>query len=277
MHATDLPHSASLPPPSNRAWTAAEKKSLLALLLKLSAEVEHDVDIAKGEWAGLAGRLGTQKAVERYQRAAHYAEDQESEALSYRQWLLRVVKGYYRYHDDINGQLETPDGALPALQPKIEKMAYRGYLRVFHYPPSPDHKQMIVSATLQALAESYYYDVALDPWLYRTSYRIILNDLRQVMRENAVDDIEQVTPGALPARSRDDVEAILLRNRLLAAIEEVSNQRYRVVLLLVYIYQLNNTELAAFFGVTVPRVTIWLARARAALRKIYRSDDDDPA
>jgi DNA-directed RNA polymerase specialized sigma24 family protein len=68
----------------------------------------------------------------------------------------------------------------------------------------------------------------------------------------------------------------LQREAILDAIRKISNRRYRIVLLLIYLYELDNTELAAFFGVTVPQITTWKSRARKALREHYTSPHTSP-
>lgn len=231
-------------------------------------------DIDETHWAALGQRLATEKGVERYHTAVAYARKQNESELAYRDWLARVVAGFQRHHAEVFGTLDTPAGPLPALNQRLMVMAFSQYHKVFKQPPSQDHQQQIVSAVLEALNTHYWFDVALDAWLWRTTHRVVVTDLRDVIRHNTLE-FDQVEPFTFAGDSIDDV---LLTDAFLSAIQDVANQRYRVVLLLLCLYQLSNAELAVFFGVPVPRAAVWLSRARAAFRQVYqrqqRGDSD---
>lgn len=265
MLPSDSPLPVSLPPPFTRPWTAAEIESLLALLAALRAAAPPASDIAEARWAALRQRLATEQGTDRYRAAVAFASKQEEGDLTYQDWLARVVAGFYRHQAEVFGVVDTPDGLAPALSKRLATMAYHQYHKVFKYPPSLDHQLQIVSAVLEALNTHYWFDVALDAWLWQTTRQVVITDLRDAIRNHTLefDQAEQLDPASDPAGHVLHTEAFL------SAIQEIANQRYRVILLLLYIYQLNNAELAAFFGVPVARAAVWLSRARTAFRAVY--------
>lgn len=182
--------------------------------------------------------------------------------------------GFQQYHPLIAGSIETPEGSQPALWPILERTVTANYRRIFHRYPSPDQREIIISRVFLSLSESYFYDTALEPWLWQTTRYILLTEMRDIATDTAFS-LDAIPPHHTPAESRDITSEYILHEQIREAIRKVNNQRYRVILLLLYIYQLDNPDLASFFGISVSQATTWISRARKALRQANQMDDSE--
>lgn len=219
--------------------------------------------------AYLLPRLATSRGVERYHTARDYGWKHSQEDLSYRDWLRRVVSGFERFHRRIEAATEPqPDGG-PSLHALIGQFVDRNCLKILHQIPDSERRADLIADVYLSLSQNFFYDTELEPWLWTAAYHHVLLELRQRYRE-----VGNVALDAAPFEfdlSSDwhFTESSGVRQTLLEAIRTVDNRRYRVILLLILLYDLDNTQLAAFFGVPVSRLTTWLSRARSAARQRY--------
>lgn len=162
----------------------------------------------------------------------------------------------------------TPDGDKPQLYEHLLTIAGQSYRKLTDRPATVEQCEDLASLLLLCLIEDYYFDAPLDRWLWRTARNLVLSELNDPNNElgSSLDDI--VAPGS----DFDAVEWYLAHDAIRRAIRKVPYRPYRIILLLLYLYQIGNTELAAFFGVPIPRVTTWLSRARSALRQAYQNE-----
>jgi RNA polymerase sigma factor (sigma-70 family) len=265
MPTSSWPAPFPFPPPIDRSWSAKESQYLEQIVRewfgiesKLQAADHYAID-------SLIKRLATPRGVQRFEVAARYARDKNQATLSYTEWLEHVLEGFQRYHPQIIAQQETPEGPAPALQPTLVRFATSNYHKIFKRHPSPDALDDLIARVLLSLQEDYFFDVALEPWLWQTTRNLVLNDIRREHKGHtiALDEIAEPYFSVAPG---DFVQTHIRNDLLCKAIKNIHNQRYRIVLQLIYVYRLNNTELATFFGVSVPRATTWLSRARSALK-----------
>jgi len=257
------------PPPASRSWTPQEYLYLIELLQWRLQEKILPERIAQIDIVALAKKLATVKAVKRFRRAQVYTLKKENRELRFIDWLDRVIQGYLAYIDVFHQVIITDEGETLALKNTSQGIVSSAYNKVHQRRPTPEQREEIIARLFLVLIEDYFYDVGLNAWLSTTARNIIISEARQ--NAPIVDETElNIEIAVTTGYSSDDlIDAHILHEALLEAIEKINNRRYRVVLLLIYIYQLNNQELAAFFGVTVPRATTWLSRARRALRGHY--------
>ncbi|MCO6449709.1 MAG: sigma-70 family RNA polymerase sigma factor [Caldilineales bacterium] len=264
----------NLPPPSDRLWSPDEQNNLYELIREIIESVPEVRDISEAETQWITRKLASQKAVRRYQRAEAYARQQNAALLSYSAWIQKVVIGYHMYHPLIASAVETDEGPRPALQQLLDQTVYRNYQKLYGRYPTPDERELVVGRVFLGLSENYFYDTPLAAWIWRSTRNILLGDIRDPFSGNT-QSFDEVQPAKTPISTGEFSQHYVQREAVLGAIKQVRNQRYRVILLLQYTYELDNSELAAFFGVEVARATVWVFRARRAFRNIYSADGNN--
>jgi len=222
-------------------------------------------------------KLATPKAAKRFHRVQNYERETFDREITYIDWLDRVLAGYASFSRTLDLTETTPEGERYQITQTLSEIIGHVYFKQYKSPPPPDHREELVGALFLALVESYFYDTEFKPWLWTTARNIILSAERSPappVIENELDI--EIAPSAAhldPGASWLDLQ--IQSEAILGAIRKIPNRRYRIVLLLVYLYDLDNTELAAFFGVTVPQITTWKSRARKALRSYYTPPHQD--
>jgi len=266
MPSSPWPAPFPFPPPADRLWTN-EESQYLDRIVQWRLENKRELkDIDQDAFDSLIKRLATSKGVKRYEAAVRYAWKENEKTLSYLVWLDEVLEGFFLYYPQITSQQETQEGSTLALQPTLARFATNNYQKIFKCYPTPDVLDDLIARVLLSLHESYFFDVALEPWLWKTTRYLLLNDIRGAPNNSPIS-LDDITDPHVPSVPADFAQNHIRHDLLCEAIKDIRHQRYRIILQLIYIYQLNNTELAAFFGVSVPRATTWLSRARSALKK----------
>lgn len=256
------------PPPADRLWTNAQKQHLLQLLRAHWSKLPDAGDISDRDLRSLVDKLSTPKAVRRFEHVARYVAEHEQRPLSYTEWLDRILQGFVDFNTTFLAVHATPEGDRSQLYEHLLAIAGQSYRKLTGRSATVEQCEDLASLLLLSLIEDYYYDVSLDRWLWRTARYLVLSELR----DHNNDPSASLDTIAMPDKTPDPVEWYLAHDAIRRAIRKVPNQSYRVVLLLLYLYQMDNSELAAFFGVPIPRVTTWLSRARAALRQTYQDE-----
>lgn len=261
------------PPVTQEVWASDEIEYLQSLLYELAFTVADSEQATAAMVSYLTPRLSGRRGVERYHAAKDYHLSQNQAELSYRDWLKRVVNGFERYHFSIEHANELrPDGR-PSLHSLIGRFVDRNCIKVFHRQIDAERRSDLIGDVLLSLTQNYFYDTELEPWLWTTAHNHVLLELRQQRRDSGMVSLDaaEFDPDLPDNQHPFDVSDV--RQNLLDAIGDIENRRYRVILLLIYLYDLDNTQLAAFFGVSVARLTTWLARARSAARQQYEKSD----
>ncbi len=256
------------PPTPSENWNATAK-GYLAALIRGRLRGCSQANVKESDVAYLVEKLATPKAVRRFYRVQKYEQHANQQEISYLEWLDRVVHGYMAYSAKWQRSREEGHENVMTL---IHRIVSSTYVRLAHRHPPPDLREELAARLSLALLENYFYDTELEPWLRQTAQNIIKDDIRKIIP--LIDDIE-LHP-ELPQRDRsgeDWLQAHIQREMLLEAIRQISHRRYRVILLLIYLFDFTNGELAAFFGVSVPEATTWRSRALQALRKKYPPDE----
>ena len=269
------PPSFPFPPTPSENWNATAKQYLAELIRwrlqicsKTNLTTERDV-------AYLAERLATPRAVRRFNKVQKFAKDTDQKEITYIEWLDRVVNGYLSFSAmfSLNVGAEE-DHHHQAIYQVIHQTVNGAYLKLSHQRPTPDLREELSAKVSLALVENYFYDTELEPWLWQTARYIILDYIRKIpptISEVELDiDIQSLAPQN--QSGQEWLSSQIQRETLLEAIRQISHRRYRVVLLLIYLFDFSNAELAAFFGVSIPEATTWRSRSLRALRKQYPSN-----
>jgi len=259
------------PPHPQQIWTPEEKFYLSKLVLWRLDQIAPSV-LSADDIGWLIDKLATPKAVKRFHRVRDYEFTNSNTEITYVDWLDRVLSGYVSFIQILNHRISTAEGEHYQIYQTLQEIVSRSYRKHFNTYLPKDKREDIVAKLFLAIVENYFYDNNLDQWLWRTAQNIIFSSERRPMQsdDNELDD--EIYHGLSPGLSGQEWLAHRIQHdEILDAIRRIRHQRYRVVLLLLYLYDLNNTELAAFFGVSVEQVTTWKSRARKSLRATYVS------
>jgi len=267
------PPSHPFPPTPQQGWTPEARRYLAGLIQwRLEQGIGCD-DISQRDVIMLTQKLATPKAVKRFHHVGDYEQETSGRKITYIDWLDRVLAGYCSFSKMFDLKETTPEGERYQITQTLDGVISQSYYRQYKRHATAEHRQELVARLFLAIVENYFYDIEIKSWLWTSARNIILSDGRNPAPP-ALDnelDIERIAT-ALWMEAGDDWLALQIqREAILDAIRKISNRRYRIVLLLIYLYELDNTELAAFFGVTVPQITTWKSRARKALREHYTS------
>ena len=101
-------------------------------------------------------------------------------------------------------------------------------------------------------------------WLYRTGYRVVIDELRR----------EQRTAGSMPDTAAVDRSGYLLSGELVEALR-VLTPAQRLVVFLAYPAGMSLQEIAEVTGAPVATVKVRLHRARRALRELLDEEEAD--
>jgi len=267
------PQPDPFPPTPQQTWTPDDRRFLAQLIhWRLELGIGCD-DISQQDVITLTQKLATPKAVRRFHRVGDYEQETFGRKITYIDWLDRVLSGYCSFSKMLDLRETSPEGERHRITKILDGIISQSYYKQYKRYVTAEHRQELVAQLLFAVAENYFYDTEIEPWLWKTARNIILSDGRKPA--SAVDehelDIERVSTALWSNTGSDWLALQILSEGILDAIRKIPNRRYRVVLLLIYLYDLDNIELAAFFGVTVSQITTWKSRARKALRKHYTS------
>lgn len=274
MPSSPLSPPLPLPPPvTQTVWGGDEIEYLEHLLHELAAPIANSEKAIAAMVDHLLPRLSSSRGVERYYTARDYHLRETQEELSYRDWLKRVIGGFERYHPAIAQATEPGADGRPSLYSLIGRFVDRNCIKVFNRQLDAERRSDLIGDVLLSLTQNFFYDTELEPWLWTTTHNHVLLELRRERRESESVSLDE-TPSDIDLFDKANLIDISgVHQNVLDAIRSVENRRYRVILLLVYLYDLDNTQLAAFFGVSVARLTTWLARARSAARRQYEKSD----
>jgi len=272
MHPESIwPPPFPFPPSPSRAWNP-EEKLYLSKLVFWRLDQADTLTLSAGEIGWLIDKLATPKAVKRFQRVRDYEVTNSNTEITYIDWLDRVLSGYASFIEILNRRISTAEGERYQIYQTLQDIVTRSYRKHFNTYPSKDKREDLVAKLFLAIVENYFYDNNLEQWLWRTTQNIISSSERRSMESEESELDDEIYYGPSPGLSGQDWLAYRIQHdEIIEAIHRIRHQRYRIVLLLLYLYDLNNTELAAFFGVSVEQVTTWKSRARKSLRAIYRS------
>ena len=256
-------------PPQHREWNEPERMFLLELIQWRLQHVDGIEYLSKKEIDFLVNKLATPKASKRYLHTKKYAERNLQQHLTYVEWLDRVLFGYSSFVTFVESGAQNSSHS-DNFETVLKNVVQRAYYK--HYKCLPNKQQfdeLIATLSLTTI-ESYFYDTELIPWLYTTARNIILSEGRH--SANISIDTELTSEFSYPSHGPSGtywLRSQIQHDAILEAIRNVSNQRYRIILLLIYVYEPDDAELATFFGVSISRIHTWKSRARKALRKNY--------
>lgn len=256
------------PPTPPQTWSPAAKRYLTDLIRwRLDQGIGYN-DISERDVIMLIRKVATPKAVKRFYHVRKYEQETYDRKITYIEWLDRVLTGYASFAETLDRKELTPEGERYLITQTLDGIILRTYFKQYKRYPNEDHRQDLVANLFLAIVENYFYDTEFEPWLWKTARNIILSDGRNAVSSNLDAELDiEIAPGA---DSGDDwLDLQIQREAILSAIRKIPNRRYRIILLLIYLYDLDNRELATFFGITVPQVTTWKSRARKALREHY--------
>ncbi len=249
----------ALPPSPSRPWTEEEKDALSRYLQTLANQHAASEAIVADLIRELVPRLVAPSGMRRYKNWQR--QQKASGDSSYSAWLERIVEGYLRYRPLLQNGLKMENGTVPILVNQIEAMVDR-YCHQINFVPDAERRRDFVGEILLSIVQSYFYDTELEDWLWKTTRNRVRLAIRHWRRlpEVTLDDY-------LELADADQLAGLVTREDILAGIRRIKNRRYRVILLLMLIYRLDNVQLAAFFGVPVDLIYTWCASARQALRR----------
>ncbi|NOX60959.1 MAG: sigma-70 family RNA polymerase sigma factor [Chloroflexi bacterium] len=256
------------PFPPEQGWTLEQKRYVFELLYSRWQTASADLEqIGEQELKKLAAKLATPAAARRFQRACAYAKAHNQKDITYIEWLDRVLSGYAAFRRYDTTKRDTPDGECSHLQDFLVDIATRAYRRFSGNTPSREDVEDLASALNVGLRESYFYDIPLEKWLWRTARNLISNERRRQRIQIDVDDqIFESLPSDAPAEEAWSEAHKAVQD----AIRSIDHQPYRVILLFLYVYEnMDNAGLASFFAVPIPRIATWKSRAQAAGREAY--------
>jgi RNA polymerase sigma-70 factor (ECF subfamily) len=107
-----------------------------------------------------------------------------------------------------------------------------------------------------------------EAYLHRSAVNYSLNAIRSRQRQRLVDD-ERLLEVPHFSQSEDSVDRTFLNQRLYEAIAELKPQ-HAEILILRYMHNKTEVEIAKMFGVSRGTIAIKLARSRMRLRKILK-------
>lgn len=263
------PPFSPFPPPPEQPWSAEQINYLFDLLQwRWQTALQRLGDISQQELRLLAAKLATPEGSRRFQRFCEYAKNRNKTVVTYLEWLDRVLEGYAAFREYIATVRETPEGARSQLQDILNDIAMRTYRKAIKTQPLREQVEDLASALYLSLQETYFFDAPLERWLQRTAKNIIYNQWRKKPSDIPIDidDLDALpSPVSDPAVSWSDAHRAVQE-----AIRQIEHQPYRVLLLMLYVYEnIDNAALAAFFAVPISRVNTWKSRAQAAGREAY--------
>ncbi len=272
----EWPPSFPFPPAPSENWDATAKHYLAELIRWRLQFCSKPNGLTERDAAYLVEKLATPRAVQRFYKVQKFVKETEKDEITYIEWLDRVLDGYLSFSEMLSLSPEVEESQQHVLFQMIHRVVTGAYLKLFHRRPPPHLREELSAKLSLILAENYFYDTELEPWLWQTARHIILNHIRKT--KSAIDQVElDINLHSVSQQSQSSGEDWLRmhmqRETLLEAIRQVSHRRYRVVLLLIYLFDLKNAELAAFFGVSIPEATTWRSRSLRALRKRYPPEE----
>ncbi len=266
------------PPAESREWRQEEKTYLAQLLRWRWQQCGAQRELLEEEIAQLIAKLATAKATKRFLKVCEHAQKAHQQALTYLDWLDRVLQGYQAFSAFLAESSPTPEGTVSKFTQHLQAIARQAYVKFYQRPPTPDQINDLASELAVCVIESYFFDAEFDAWLYTTARNILRNMGRNDKKGAISNDpitfetlVNTTEPASIYSSGTVWLQAQIQHDAILQAIRRITNQRYRVILLLLYVYDLSNTELAAFFGVPVSQVNTWKSRARKAFHKHYTS------
>ena len=140
---------------------------------------------------------------------------------------------------------------------------------VYHHCFAIVRNEDVAEDIAQEAFISAYYNIhkynptyRLATWLFKIATNKALNYLKRAAREVAADDETIARIAGTSSGPHIDAERVELRD----AVDRL-RPRYRVAISLYYWQGLSYQEIAAVMGAPLGSVKVWMARAKAALRK----------
>lgn len=133
-----------------------------------------------------------------------------------------------------------------------------------------DAEDVLQTIFLTLVRREVPQDFARNPgaYLHRSAVNYSLNAIRSRQRQRLVDN-ERLLELPCFSNSEDSVDRNLLNQRLYEAIAELKPQ-HAEILILRYMHNKMEVEIAKMFGVSRGTIAIKLSRSRLRLRKILR-------
>lgn len=168
--------------------------------------------------------------------------------------------------------ITVPDLKRPSLAGEFEQIFQEHsrliYRTAFGVTGSPeDAEDILQTIFLRLLRREFPPDLRKHPkaYFYRAAVNLSLDTVRARRRQVLVDDAESLDLLASSHSSPDDA----LHSRLYAAIAEL-NPEAAQTLVLRYIHNYSDAEIAKMLGTSRTVIAVRLFRSRARLRKILR-------
>ena len=133
---------------------------------------------------------------------------------------------------------------------------------------SEDAEDVLQTIFLRLLGRVIPPDLTKNPraYLYRAAVNVSLNTIRARQRQVQIEDAERL---AGPARLMDPALDHPTRQRLLDAISRLNSSAVEI-LMLRYVHNYSDAEIAKLLGTTRGTVAVSLYRSRARIRKLMR-------
>jgi RNA polymerase sigma-70 factor, ECF subfamily len=165
-----------------------------------------------------------------------------------------------------NPKRPSPAGEFEQIFQEHSRLIYRTAFGVTGSPE--DAEDILQTIFLRLLRREFPPDLQRNPraYLYRAAVNLSLDTVRARRRRLLVDDAESLDLLVAARSSADDQ----LHGRLYAAIAEL-NPEAAQTLVLRYVHNYSDAEIAKMLGTSRTVIAVRLFRSRARLRKILRS------
>ena len=138
---------------------------------------------------------------------------------------------------------------------------------------SEDAEDVLQTIFLRLLGREDSPDLKKNPraYLYRAAVNVSLNTLRSKRRQVQIADVNALRDTA-PTKDAGDSD---LRHRLLDAISELNTGAVEI-LMLRYVHNYSDAEIARMLGTTRGTIAVSLYRSRARIKKLMRASGEKP-
>ena len=153
----------------------------------------------------------------------------------------------------------------------VERIYRYHYRHVGNHAEAEDLTSRTFLHALRAMPRYRPRDGTFQAWLFRIAHNLLVNYYRDQSRHPAVE-LADVPVLAAESGLWERLEAAELQRRLLAAFEQLSEER-KTLLLLKFVEQLSNAEIAVVLGKTEGAVKALYNRTLISLRHALAEED----
>ena len=204
--------------------------------------------------------------------------------LSVEDYVQVVAKKYDEIGSYVSRiQIEKSEEEWTDLYLKLRKWAFNFFIK--HGLPYGDSTSELADgcaadAAMKILTAWFPFDVDFDPWAHLLLLNVCRHEVRSYSRQSQVPDSAKVdlndeldkTDVSFSPDGRNDYD---MRHTLIDAINQISTESWRQVLMLRYYHGLTQAEIAEELNKTPSAVYNLLFKANKALRKVWNSEERD--